>query len=131
VWDLALGRLARTIDAHDHFVSCLTWGRTTAGATSSGTANGVSSGKEVKRRVNVLATGSVDQTIKVSQDWLRCFESRLTGEKLYSGVAAISKAPFIIYFYTSISLFYCSSIIIATTEDWHLLACAITGGWQS
>lgn len=72
VWDLALGRLAKTIDAHDHFVSCLQWGRTTAGATTSGTANGTSTGKEVKRRVNVLATGSVDQTIKVSQNRTRC-----------------------------------------------------------
>lgn len=65
VWDLSLGKLWKTIDAHDHFVSCMSWGRTTAGATAATSANGVGSGKEVKRRVNVMATGSVDQTIKV------------------------------------------------------------------
>ncbi|GHJ86093.1 hypothetical protein NliqN6_2495 [Naganishia liquefaciens] len=67
VWDLSLGKLWKTIDAHDHFVSCLTWGRTTTGATTSTGANGMTAGQEVKRRVSVLATGSVDQTIKV---WL-------------------------------------------------------------
>lgn len=67
VWDLSLGKLWKTIDAHDHFVSCLTWGRTTTGATTSTGANGATAGKELKRRVNVLATGSVDQTIKVSE----------------------------------------------------------------
>lgn len=68
VWDLSLGKLWKTIDAHDHFVSCMSWGRTSAGATTATSANSVTSGKEVKRRVNVMATGSVDQTIKVGPD---------------------------------------------------------------
>lgn len=59
VWDLSLGKLWKTVEAHDHFVSCLAWGRTTAGAA------GGKDGKEAGRRVNVVATGSVDQTIKV------------------------------------------------------------------
>ncbi|KAJ9107474.1 hypothetical protein QFC21_000927 [Naganishia friedmannii] len=73
VWDLSLGKLHKTIDAHDHFVSCMSWGRTTMGAGGAAPQlNGVggdkaSGGKEVKKRVNVLATGSVDQTIKI---WL-------------------------------------------------------------
>lgn len=41
VWDLATGKLVRTIDAHDHFVTSLAW-----------------KGKNI-------ATGSVDQTVKL------------------------------------------------------------------
>jgi platelet-activating factor acetylhydrolase IB subunit alpha len=56
IWDLSLGKLWKTVEAHDHFVSCLAWGRTMAGAGKDGKEG---------RRVNVVATGSVDQTIKV------------------------------------------------------------------
>lgn len=71
VWDLSLGKLHKTIDAHEHFVSCMSWGRTVTGAGAATPhpnglgADKASGGKEVKKRVNVLATGSVDQTIKV------------------------------------------------------------------
>jgi platelet-activating factor acetylhydrolase IB subunit alpha len=58
IWDLSTGRMSKTIDAHEHFVTCMVWGRTTVGG-------GEGKKEEEKRRVNVLATGSVDQTIKV------------------------------------------------------------------
>ncbi|ODO05217.1 nuclear distribution protein PAC1 [Cryptococcus wingfieldii CBS 7118] len=77
VWDIATGRCAKTIDAHGHFVTCMTWGRATVGGSASGegegekkeAVNGVEGKKEEPRRINVLATGSVDQTVKVST-WL-------------------------------------------------------------
>jgi WD40 repeat protein len=74
IWDLETGRMSKTIDAHEHFVTCMVWGRTTVGGGT--TINGA--GKETteastKRRVNVLATGSVDQTIRVSVcEGVRC-----------------------------------------------------------
>jgi platelet-activating factor acetylhydrolase IB subunit alpha len=52
IWDLKTGRCTKTIEAHDHFVTSLAWGRADAGEG---------------RRVNVCASGSVDQRIKV---WL-------------------------------------------------------------
>jgi platelet-activating factor acetylhydrolase IB subunit alpha len=62
--------MSKTIDAHEHFVTCMVWGRTTVGggaadATTNGTGKDAA-GASTKRRVNVLATGSVDQTIRVS-----------------------------------------------------------------
>lgn len=50
IWDLKTGRCTKTIEAHDHFVTSLAWGRADAGEG---------------RRVNVCASGSVDQRIKV------------------------------------------------------------------
>lgn len=90
VWDLATGRCVKTVDAHGHFVTTLAWGRATVGGgggagAGAGTgpggagpgagggdggekdnANGSGAGKDEPRRINVIATGSVDQTIKVS-----------------------------------------------------------------
>jgi platelet-activating factor acetylhydrolase IB subunit alpha len=55
VWDLQNGRCTKTVDAHDKFVTCMTWGRQAmSGAGGEG------------KVVNVLATGSVDQSVKVS-----------------------------------------------------------------
>ncbi|WVQ82994.1 nuclear distribution protein PAC1 [Cryptococcus sp. DSM 104549] len=77
VWDLANGRCVKTIDAHGHFVTCMSWGRASVGGSSApaevpagGTANGDAGGKagttkDEPRRINVLATGSVDQTVKI------------------------------------------------------------------
>lgn len=64
IWDLVTGRCTKTVDAHGHFVTCMAWGRAVSGGSAE--TNG-SSGKEVdtRRVVNVLATGSVDQTVKV------------------------------------------------------------------
>ena len=56
VWDLQNGRCTKTVDAHDKFVTCMTWGRQAmSGAGGEG------------KVVNVLATGSVDQSVKVSR----------------------------------------------------------------
>lgn len=60
VWDLATGRCTKTLDAHGHFVTCAAWGRATVGG---GEKDGK---KEEPRRINVMATGCVDNTIKVS-----------------------------------------------------------------
>ena len=59
--------MSKTIDAHEHFVTCMVWGRTTVGGgtTTNGTGKDAAEAS-TKRRVNVLATGSVDQTIRVS-----------------------------------------------------------------
>ncbi|CAD6570894.1 MAG: protein with putative role during mitosis [Tremellales sp. Tagirdzhanova-0007] len=65
-WDLATGRCVKTVDAHGHFVTCMTWGRAVLGGpTGDGkVVNGDSNTGTAVRRINVLATGSVDQTIK-------------------------------------------------------------------
>ena len=74
VWELATVRCVKTVQAHSHFVTCLAWGRQAAsGASSVGVGvngNGVGEGKSNGREekvVNVVATGSVDQTVKI---WL-------------------------------------------------------------
>jgi platelet-activating factor acetylhydrolase IB subunit alpha len=77
VWELNTGRCVKTIDAHGHFVTCMAWGRATIGgaaapgtdagdAAGAGTGGKQANGDAPVRRVNVLATGSVDQTVKVS-----------------------------------------------------------------
>lgn len=76
IWDIAQGRCTKTIEAHGHFVTCMAWGRAGVGgavvaaAGGDGKVNGTAgaNGQAVQevRRVNVLATGSVDQTVKVS-----------------------------------------------------------------
>lgn len=71
VWDLANGRCTKTIEAHSHFVTCMAWGRAVVGGAGGGGegikggVNGEASASKESRRINVLATGSVDQTIKV------------------------------------------------------------------
>ena len=52
----------KTIDAHGHFVTCMAWGRATLG----GGGEGKDGKPSEPRRVNVIATGSVDQTVKVN-----------------------------------------------------------------
>jgi platelet-activating factor acetylhydrolase IB subunit alpha len=65
VWELQTGRCLKTIDAHGHFVTTLSWGRQPAsGKAGDASANGTD---ESKKLVNVVASGSVDQTIKI---WL-------------------------------------------------------------
>jgi len=68
IWELSTGRCIRTVEAHTHFVSTLVWGRQTVSTTGSDTKpNGSDSSAEPEKLVNVLASGSVDQTIKI---WL-------------------------------------------------------------
>jgi platelet-activating factor acetylhydrolase IB subunit alpha len=66
VWDLATGRCTKTVDAHAHFVTCLAWGRQLAGGGGEG-ADGSANGAQEAKLVNVVASGSVDQTVKI---WL-------------------------------------------------------------
>jgi WD40 repeat protein len=81
VWDLAQGRCIKTIEAPERFVTCMTWGRALIGGAApvseegkggDGKVNGVAE----PRRINVIATGSVDFTVKVSRlsgsDFLIC-----------------------------------------------------------
>lgn len=69
VWELATGRCVKTVQAHSHFVTCLAWGRQLAssGGGAKVGANGAPNGGEAEKVVNVVATGSVDQTVKI---WL-------------------------------------------------------------
>ena len=69
VWELNTGRCVKTVQAHGHFVTCLAWGRQAPAQSSDGSAapNGSGDAKEVEKFVNVVASGSVDQTIKI---WL-------------------------------------------------------------
>ena len=68
IWELATGRCVKTVQAHTHFVKCLAWGRQ---ATSVGTENGASTNgaaaETAEKIINVVASGSVDQTVKI---WL-------------------------------------------------------------
>ena len=61
IWDLAQGRCVKTLEAHGHFVTCMAWGRAVVGGSGVDGAKG-----SEPRKINVLATGSVDQTVKVS-----------------------------------------------------------------
>jgi platelet-activating factor acetylhydrolase IB subunit alpha len=63
----------KTVEAHGHFVQTLAWGRQLLSSRAGGDgANGAEAGSsssvpENEKLVNVVATGSVDQTIKI---WL-------------------------------------------------------------
>ncbi|KIP08774.1 hypothetical protein PHLGIDRAFT_103964 [Phlebiopsis gigantea 11061_1 CR5-6] len=68
VWELATGRCVKTVQAHSHFVACMAWGRqATSGSTENGATTNGSAAPEPEKIINVVATGSVDQTIKI---WL-------------------------------------------------------------
>ena len=75
VWELTTGRCVKTVQAHGHFVTCLSWGRqipakATDAPQGASPLNGASTetkAAEVEKFVNVVASGSVDQTIKI---WL-------------------------------------------------------------
>jgi platelet-activating factor acetylhydrolase IB subunit alpha len=57
----------KTLDAHNHFVTTLAWGRQPASGGAVNGTNGDGVAAEPEKLVNVIATGSVDQTIKI---WL-------------------------------------------------------------
>lgn len=70
VWELSTGRCVKTVEAHTHFVATLAWGRQAAGKQDDKKAANGADGAvdtEPEKVVNVVATGSVDETIKV---WL-------------------------------------------------------------
>jgi platelet-activating factor acetylhydrolase IB subunit alpha len=52
IWELKTGRCAKTIEAHDQFVSCITWGRQQIGDENS---------EQGPQTINVIATGSSDK----------------------------------------------------------------------
>jgi platelet-activating factor acetylhydrolase IB subunit alpha len=94
VWDLLTGRCLKTVDAHGHFVTCMAWGRATMGGAAEG--DKAAAGKDEPRRINVIATGSVDQTIKVREgEYLHLLTARsghheglrLHGHSFASGTA--------------------------------------------
>jgi platelet-activating factor acetylhydrolase IB subunit alpha len=66
IWELKTGRCTKTVEAHDHFVTCVAWGRTTVKTTGGPNANGLpGSAAAEERKVNIIATGSVDKSIKI------------------------------------------------------------------
>lgn len=67
VWDLSSGRCTRVIEAHSHFVTCLSWGRAThgGGAPVNGNGAAVTLSDSSRKRVNVVATGGVDLIVKI------------------------------------------------------------------
>jgi len=71
VWELRTAKCFKIVQAHSHFVTCLAWGRQSTTAKPDGDgqakANGASSSDQVERVANVVASGCVDQTIKI---WL-------------------------------------------------------------
>jgi len=74
VWELSTGRCMKVVQAHGHFVTTLAWGRRTltsntgeAEAKVNGSGHPSAKGPEANKFVNVVATGSVDQSIKI---WL-------------------------------------------------------------
>lgn len=78
-WDLATGRCLKVLEAHGHFVTTMAWGRAKTasaaatlpnGAGGSTAANGANHA-ETAQVVNVVASGSVDQTVKVRRAFTR------------------------------------------------------------
>ncbi|KAJ7074078.1 WD40-repeat-containing domain protein [Mycena amicta] len=75
VWELSTGRCMKTVEAHGHFVQTLAWGRQVVSGASKSKGDDVKVNGDASknapppedRLANVVATGSVDQTIKI---WL-------------------------------------------------------------
>lgn len=68
VWDLKTGRCTKVVDAaHSHFVGTMAWGRALASGPGAPTDGSKKAGEEdlAEKKINVLATGSVDLTVKV------------------------------------------------------------------
>ncbi|KIO34823.1 hypothetical protein M407DRAFT_63897 [Tulasnella calospora MUT 4182] len=67
VWDLKTGRCTKVVDAaHSHFVGTMTWGRAlVSGAKAPADGTAKSADDDAEKKINVLATGSVDLTVKI------------------------------------------------------------------
>ncbi|KAI9452749.1 dynein regulator [Russula earlei] len=61
IWELKTGRCIRKIEAHERFVSSLAWGRQTIRSDTNGKAGGSSA----PLLMNVIASASSDQTLKI------------------------------------------------------------------
>lgn len=57
VWDVSSGRCLKVVDCHSHFATCVAWGRGSVQTSEEPSATAAS--------VNVVATGSVDLSVKV------------------------------------------------------------------
>lgn len=69
VWELSTARCVKTVEAHGHFVATLAWGRQSSSGGKEAKTNGADADAtgEPQKLINVVASGSVDQTIKI---WL-------------------------------------------------------------
>lgn len=68
VWELSTGRCVKTVEAHGHFVATLAWGRqASSGGKDANAAEGDNTTDEPEKLINVVASGSVNQTVKI---WL-------------------------------------------------------------
>ncbi|KIS68592.1 putative lipoprotein-associated phospholipase A2 [Mycosarcoma maydis] len=67
LWDLQSGRCTRTIEAHQHFATGIAWGKAKIEAPIPPAQDGEEAGRKQPeaRTVNVVATSSVDLTIKI------------------------------------------------------------------
>ena len=59
IWDLCTGRCVQVVEAHEHFVLSMAWGRQTVISEISGSRS--SDTILSQRTINVLATGSNDK----------------------------------------------------------------------
>ncbi|GAA5881529.1 hypothetical protein JCM3774_002013 [Rhodotorula dairenensis] len=64
-WDLATGRCLKVLEAHGHFVTTMAWGRAKTSAATLPNGAGGANHAETAQVVNVVASGSVDQTVKI------------------------------------------------------------------
>ncbi|KAL4400710.1 Lissencephaly-1 [Malassezia pachydermatis] len=60
VWDLASARCLKVVESHTHFVTSMAWGRSRVETAASGKESTGST-----QSVNVVATGSVDLSVKI------------------------------------------------------------------
>lgn len=62
MWDLATARCLKVVEAHSHFVTCLAWGRSRVDVNAKA---GATTSEQDFQPVNVVATGSVDLSLKI------------------------------------------------------------------
>ncbi|KAL1947046.1 hypothetical protein VTO73DRAFT_14007 [Trametes versicolor] len=65
IWEIKTGRCIRKIETGERFVSCLAWGRQTTGGSAPADAGAKSDQGEAPRRVNVIASGCWDYSVKI------------------------------------------------------------------
>ncbi|OSC96850.1 nuclear distribution protein PAC1 [Trametes coccinea BRFM310] len=64
IWEIATGRCIRKVETGERFVSSLAWGRQTVGGAASA-SEGANGQADAPRRVNVIACGCWDYTVKI------------------------------------------------------------------
>ncbi|KAH9857429.1 nuclear distribution protein PAC1 [Lenzites betulinus] len=63
IWEIKTGRCIRKVETGERFMSCLAWGRQTSGGNAH--AEGKDGQAEAPRRVNVIASGCWDYSVKL------------------------------------------------------------------